>query len=180
VPGVVDNLPMAETRPGHYEARFTLRRRGNPEAFERAVATLARGGQRLNAQVDVRGEGQWNRQAQHDQRGPDIRDMTPSDGGRVDDRGRVRISARYGDNRSGVHLASVRLRVDGRDVTRFARYDEDSIHFRGDLAIGRHTAELSVRDRAGNTSRRSWTFDVVDPDRRSGWGSGAQVIGQRW
>ena len=182
IPGFASGLPMVETRPGVYEASYVLRRRDSPDAFQQAVASLQNGRHRVTARVDVRGG--WDRPGYdrpgHDQRGPQITDVTPSHGDRIADQGRTRISARYGDSRSGVDLSSVQLRVDGRDVTRFSRYDEDSIRYREDLAPGRHHAELVVRDRAGNVSRRSWSFDVVDPDRRYGWGSGAQVIGQRW
>jgi hypothetical protein len=58
---------------------------------------------------------------------------------------------------------SVTLRVDGRDVTRNARIDGNEINYTDDLGRGRHTAELSVRDRAGNTARKVWSFEVIHP-----------------
>jgi hypothetical protein len=36
----------------------------------------------------------------------------------------------------------------------------DDISYRSELATGRHTAEVTARDRAGNSSTKSWTFDV--------------------
>jgi len=59
-----------------------------------------------------------------------------------------------------VDPASVRMVVNGRDVTPELRVEGDEVHFRGFLARGRHTAELEVRDRAGNATRRAWSFDV--------------------
>jgi hypothetical protein len=35
------------------------------------------------------------------------------------------------------------------------------VRFRADLPPGRHTAELTVRDRAGNATTKTWTFDVM-------------------
>ncbi|MGE4243150.1 MAG: hypothetical protein AB7E83_22040 [Ramlibacter sp.] len=180
IPGVANNLAMGEARPGVYETEYTVRRRDNPQSFSRAVATLHRAGHRVTAQVDVRGDRWDDRRDNRDNRGPDIAAVTPSQGERVSERGRTRISARFSDDRSGIDMASVQLRLNGRDVTRFSRFDNDEIQYREDLGTGRHTAELTVRDKAGNTTRRSWSFDVVDPDRRHGYGSGAQVIGQRW
>lgn len=98
-----------------------------------------------------------------DQAPPQIIDVTPDQGERVDDRRRTRISARFADEGSGVQAAW--LRVDGRDVTSYARFDGDRIRYRDDLAPGRHVAEVIVRDNAGNVSRRAWSFRVVDRDR---------------
>jgi hypothetical protein len=98
-----------------------------------------------------------------DQRAPRIFDVTPEDGDRVGARGWTRITARFQDRGTGV--ATVSLRVDGRDVTDRARVDADDVRYAEDLRPGRHWAELVVRDRAGNTARRTWTFDVVDHGR---------------
>ena len=113
----------------------------------------------------------WDRGDNHfrrDDRGPWIGDITASQG----DRGWTRIAARFGDQGSGVDPASVMLRVDGRDVTRRARVDGDDIRYADDLRPGRHFAELLVRDRAGNATRRTWTFDVVDYGRHYGYYGG--------
>jgi hypothetical protein len=110
----------------------------------------------------------WHR---GDRRGPDVLDVSPDAGQAVSDRGFTRISARYSDNRSGV--AAVSLRVDGRDVTHRARVESDEIHYRENLVPGRHYAELFVRDRAGNVTRRSWNFDVVDTGYYGYWNPGS-------
>ena len=112
-----------------------------------------------------------------DQRAPRIFDVTPEDGDRVGARGWTRISARFRDHGTGV--AAVWLRVDGRDVTSQARVDADDVRYAEDLRPGRHWAELVVRDRAGNTARRLWTFDVVDHG-RYGYDHSAYGQPQRW
>ena len=146
---------MEETRPGVYEGRYTIRRRDDLRAFDEAVATLRRGGERTTARVDLRD------QARRDQRPPQVTDVTPNHGERVDGDRRERISARFHDDGSGVDPASVRLRVDGEDVTRQARISEDAVHYRDNLRRGRHSAELVVRDHAGNATRTAWTFTVL-------------------
>lgn len=106
-----------------------------------------------------------------DRQAPRILQVTPTQSQRVSDRGRTEITARYNDQGSGVAPRSVTLRVDGRDVTRHARVDYDDIRYADNLRPGRHLAVLTVRDRAGNTSQRSWSFDVVDSRRHArGWG----------
>lgn len=102
--------------------------------------------------------GGWRR----DERAPRIVDLTPLPGERVGERHRMTVSARFVDRASGVDPASVRLRIDGRDVTAVSRVDEDEIRFHNNLFPGRHVAEVIVRDRAGNTARRSWQFDVAE------------------
>ena len=153
IPGVVRNIQLQETRPGVYEGRYTIRQRDDLRAFDEAVATLRRGGERTTARVAFR--------EARDQRPPQVTDVTPNHGERVDGDRRERISARFHDDGSGVDPASVRLRVDGVDVTRNARISEDGVHYRDNLRRGRHTAELVVRDHAGNASRTAWSFRVL-------------------
>jgi hypothetical protein len=118
----------------------------------------------------------WRRGWRRDERAPVISALTPVPGDRTGDRRRTEVSARFSDHFSGIDEASVRLRIDGRDVTPYARIDGDEVRIRENLAPGRHLAEVMVRDRAGNLARRSWQFDVVDRDRghdRYGYGYGA-------
>jgi len=111
-----------------------------------------------------------------DVRGPVITDVTPDHRDRVGDRGRTQVAARFHDAGSGV--ASVRLRLNGRDVTRHAQVGHNQIRYRDDLAPGRYFAEVVVRDRAGNESRHAWQFAVTDRDR--GYRTYGYVQPQRW
>ena len=163
IPGVIRGIDLVETRPGVYEANYTVRRRDDRGAFPRAVATLRAGQLRSTARVDVRGDDVAQ---PRDNQPPSITDVTPGEGVRVGDRGRVHLFARLGDVGSGVDPASVRLRIDGRDVTAGAHVSADEVRFRDDMRDGRHTAELEVRDRAGNATRKAWTFQVVDTNGR--------------
>ena len=166
IPGVIRGVDLEEVRPGVYEGRYTVRRRDDAAAFGRAVATLRNGNQRATARVDLRGRDEDFGQAPagRDDRAPLITDLTPANGERIGERGRTHISAHLADEGSGIDRDSVHLRLNGRDVGPDVRVSESEIHYRADLDPGRYTAELTVRDRAGNATTKAWTFDVM-PDR---------------
>jgi hypothetical protein len=169
IPGVIRGVDLGEVRPGVYEGTYTVRRRDDLDAFERAVATLQHGEQRSTARVDLRGGDREFGRAERDERAPQISDLTPDNGENVRERNNTRISARVSDDGSGIDADSVRLRLNGRDVTADTRVNDDRVVFRDDLEPGRYTAELTVRDRAGNSSTKAWTFDVSG-DRNIGSG----------
>jgi hypothetical protein len=176
IPGVIRGVDLVEVRPGVYEGTYTVRRRDDLNAFSRTVATLRNGNQRTTARVDLRGGerefGQVQPAPGPDSRPPVISDMTPANGERVGERGRTLISARLQDEGSGIDRDSVRLRIDGREVSDDVRVSADDVRYRADLPPGRHSAELMVRDRAGNTSTKAWSFDVVPGDRMGAAGPG--------
>ena len=153
IPGVVQNVALRETKRGVYEGRYTIRRRDNLAAFDHAVATLRRGPERFTAQVAFAGR--------IDRNAPRVSQLTPGNGARIDEYGRTSILARLSDDRSGIDPRSVRLIVDGLDVTADARISGDEVAYRERLGRGRHRAEVVVRDRAGNETRSAWTFAVV-------------------
>jgi hypothetical protein len=103
-----------------------------------------------------------------DDRPPQIDNLSPANGARVGERGRVNVAASLRDEGSGIDPASVQLRIDGRDVTRNARLNGDQLLFREELPPGRHTVEVTVRDHARNSTTKSWNFEVLgnrDADR---------------
>jgi hypothetical protein len=165
VPGVLTGLRMDEVRPGVYEAGYTVRRNDDLGAFERAVAIMEKNGQRVTARADTRGRGWDDDNYANDRRAPEISDLSPAHGENVRERRRTHVSARVTDEGSGIDPESIRLVLNGRDVTADTRLRDDTVHFRDELPDGRYTAELTVRDKAGNTARRAWSFGVVDVDR---------------
>ena len=176
IPGVIRGVDLDETRPGVYEGSYTIRRRDNLEAFSRAVATLQSGDRRATARLEPRGDPGAADGAGRDERGPRIVAVTPADGARVSEHGRTHIFARLSDDRSGVDASSVRLRINGDDVTDQAQISAGEVHFRDDLEPGRYTVELAARDRAGNTTRQAWSFDVVDEDRYGDRGDALPLV----
>jgi hypothetical protein len=171
IPGVIAGVDLAETRPGVYEGSYTVRQRDNPDAFRNAIATLRSGHQRATARVDMNWREEGGRDERvaareerlpvRDERAPQILDLMPANGDRVPDRGRTHVGARLSDEGSGVDAANVRIRLNGRDVTEDARVTPEEVQYRGDLGPGRYRVEISVKDLAGNTTTKSWGFDVT-------------------
>jgi hypothetical protein len=161
IPKTVRNMPLRETQPGVYEASYTIRRSDDPIVFHDTVASLRTGERHVVARLNI--DRHRDRVgAAGDTTPPRIVDITPANGDRLTDSGRqTRLSARLSDDGSGIDPASLRLRINGRDVTRDARIRDDEVRYREDLPRGRHTVELAVRDKAGNASRTTWTFEVV-------------------
>ena len=169
IPGVIRGVDLSEVRPGVYEGSYTIRRRDDLDAFRNAVATLRSGNQRATARVDVRGEDR-DVGAGRDERAPQISELAPANGERISDRGRLNLRAHLSDEGTGIDPASVRLHLNGRDVTADARVSPEEVHYRADLDPGRYSAELTVRDQAGNATTKTWSFDVVPGDRVGGAG----------
>lgn len=74
------------------------------------------------------------------------------------------IAARLSDGSggTGVDPGSVRLLVDGRDLTRQAKVSATSVAVRvTGVAPGRHRFSVSLRDRAGNGTTRTWQAAVA-------------------
>lgn len=79
--------------------------------------------------------------------------------------GRLSLYARFVDNQ-GVDVASVRLLLDGEDVTAGAELTSTSLAYAHPepLPIGVHTALLSLRDHSGNEANATWTLRVLAPE----------------
>ncbi len=73
---------------------------------------------------------------------------------------RVPISASFRDNRA-IDFKTLRMVVDGRDVTAQAVLTETSITYNADLESGQHVILVEVRDSSGNKASRAWQFTVV-------------------
>lgn len=162
IPGV-KLVQLTEIRPGLYEGTYVVGPRDRREGFQRPKAILKQGTQNVTARVDVRSDRSGRGWEHRDREAPEIVDVSPAQGERVSERGRTRITATVSDQRSGVE--SVTLRVDGRDVSSDVRVEGNDIRYAEDLQPGRHSAELAVRDRAGNVAMRRWFFDVVERER---------------
>lgn len=186
LPGVEGDLRLSETRPGHYEGRYTLRRADNINPNRPFVATLRsgdrvvtsnlnlvvgrpggdnRGDNRAENRGDYRGDHGDNRadnRGGSDNRPPSLVNMSPRDGETVAGGPPVQIAANFDDHGGGgVEPETVQIMVSGRNVTREAQINRQSFVFRGVLPPGRHTVDVTARDRAGNAVRQGWSFDVV-------------------
>jgi serine/threonine-protein kinase len=93
---------------------------------------------------------------------PVISEIDPPDGAVLPSNPRVVITAMYTDSRA-IAVTSVRLTLDGRDVTAHATISETSLSYAADLDPGLHIALLEVRDTAGNKVSRAWQFTLALP-----------------
>ncbi|MEO5672531.1 MAG: hypothetical protein ABIR26_17740 [Ramlibacter sp.] len=156
LPGVANDVALREVRPGHYEGGYTLRRADTLNPSRPVVATLRLGDRTVTATLS----GPLV-QPQVDNRAPQLGNLMPRDGEAVPG-GPTQISANFDDRGgSGVDPATVRINVSGRDFTPQAQVTPTSVSLRANLPPGRHSVEVTARDRAGNAVRREWSFEVA-------------------
>lgn len=156
-------VPLREVAPGRYVGNYTVRRGDRIDVSKRLTARASYGSRTIAQSFAYPASFQALAMgnARRDERPPQVSDLFPANGSRVDERQRTTIQARLDDRGTGVDPRSVRLVVDGLDVTADARITEDGIAYREHLGNGLHRAELVVRDRAGNVNRTAWSFRVV-------------------
>jgi len=90
---------------------------------------------------------------------PSITDTTPTG---VDKTGMPIISAKFADSGTGINKDSVSLRVDKQAVA--AQVTDAGVSYKPStiMAKGKHTAELSVADVAGNVGTLAWDFSIEE------------------
>lgn len=155
LPGVANDVGLREVRPGHYEGGYTLRRADNLNPSRPIVATLRVGDRVVTASLAVP-------VVQADNRPPQIVNLSPREGDAVPGGPSIQVSAHFEDRGgSGVDPASVRIMVSGRNVTQDAQVTPTAVSYRASLPPGRHTVDITARDRAGNAMRREWSFEVA-------------------
>lgn len=155
LPGTNNNVPLREVRPGHYEGSYTIRRADNLNLSAPVVATLRTGDRVVTANLAQPLGGA-------DTRPPMVTNLMPHEGDTVAGGPATVVSANFEDRGgSGVDPGSVRIMLSGRNVTPEAQVTAQSFTYRGALPPGRHTVDVTARDRAGNAVRRSWSFDIA-------------------
>jgi RHS repeat-associated protein len=97
---------------------------------------------------------------------PSIGGLMPERGSSTGD-GQTPISVGFGDGLSGIEVTSVRLKIDGSDVTAQLVISESGARYQplSALSEGQHQVAVWVKDRAGNEATASWDFavDVTPP-----------------
>ena len=156
-------VPLREASPGHYVGSHVVRRGERIDPQQRLTARVRFGSTTVaqSFRYPPAFQALAMGAARPDRTPPRVTTLAPSKGARIDEHGRTTLSGRLSDDRSGVNPASVRLRVDGLDVTADARITQGDFTYRERLGRGRHSAEVLVRDHAGNATRTAWTFQVV-------------------
>jgi len=155
------NVPMRETQDGTYVGSFTvpegvtvrranmtasLRRRGRTSPTIQAERPITIG----NAEPATN-DGPW------------IHDLSPMPNSTLP-QGRPVIQGTLSPTGAGIRSRSVRILLNGDDVTEEATITDTSVSFKPDsiLPLGRNTVTIIARDRAGNETRKAWTFNVVE------------------
>lgn len=157
LPGIDNDVALREVRPGHYEGSFTLRRADNLNPSRPIVATLRLGDRVVTANLALQVA-----QPSGDNRPPNLVNLSPREGEVVAGGQQIQISAQFEDRRgSGVDPATVRIILSGRNVTGDAQVTPSEFNLRAQLPPGRHTVDVTARDRAGNGVRKEWSFDVA-------------------
>ena len=165
---------------GIRETRYSLD--GAPEQVFTAAFTLEAGTHTLSYRSqDNAGNLETAKTANASVSGPDTTgpalSMTPPSGSTVTT-ARPLIRADYSDSGSGVGLSSVRLFLDGADVTGQSVVTTSSAAFMpaADLTQGSHTASALVEDLNGNATASTSTFfiDSIAPATRL-WVNGQEA-----
>ena len=93
---------------------------------------------------------------------PAIYNLKPADGGVATD-STPEISANYDDIGTGIDTTTVKLYVDGAEITASATVSASQVTYTPTTALadGKHTAAVSVKDRAGNHALETWNFTIV-------------------
>jgi PKD repeat protein len=91
---------------------------------------------------------------------PIITSYTPVDGEFVKAKASIVVS--YADDLSGVDVKSVKMVLDGTDVTGELKKDAGRAAYvpAQELALGKHTVKIELADKIGNKTEREWEFYV--------------------
>ncbi|MDR7428462.1 MAG: hypothetical protein QN160_12480 [Armatimonadota bacterium] len=160
--GVVANVGMREIRTGVYQAQPALYtgtyivRPGDAALNAAVLASLSVGGH------EVMGVG--NRPLTIDTRGPVVVSRQPKPGVNLANI-RPNIVVQYFDGISGVHPGTVRLAVNGQNVTARASISETEVAYNPESPFrpGPVQVQVAAGDRAGNSERVEWSFTVAPP-----------------
>ena len=154
IPGVVAATAMRETSSGTYEATWTVPANANSVSGASAIAKLVVGGQSLLIQAGT--------PISIDVSAPEVQNLTPLSDSSVA-QARPGISATFNDGSgSGIDANSLKLVVNGKDVTADANVTGTFVSYRpgGPLPAGDTSVNLTVGDAARNSVTKTWRFTV--------------------
>jgi hypothetical protein len=149
------NLPMRETTPGTYVGRFTI-----PDRFNVTQAPVF-GRLSLGASSAPRTQATQTLSAATTP--PSVGEVAPPPGQTVNNV-RPSIYATFvAPTGIAIDLASIRISVNGRDVTSAATRSGNFITYSPgvDLPVGPTTVSVRVADAAGNAVSKTWTFTIA-------------------
>lgn len=91
---------------------------------------------------------------------PEVSGISPSDGSTIGNTG-VTINAGYSDSTAGIDQSTVKIFLDGAEVTAGASVTSSASSYNAtNLSAGTHSVMLTVNDNCGNEAREEWSFQV--------------------
>lgn len=155
IPGITEDIKMTETSTGRYEGTYTA----GKNVSVSGAAVLGK----LTASGTVAPLVQASGLVTVDTSAPKVLDFSPAKGATVDSREPLIYATLSDENGVGVDPASVRVRLDGTDVTSQATITPAFFNLKpGSLSTGQHQVQVSVADRAGNVTTADWAFTVSE------------------
>ena len=173
IPGLTDALPMKETEPGKYTAVWTVPTTKQVQLKDASILGELKIGEKSAPAVQAAGH------VSVDAKPPTILDRLPEPNTRVNS-DRPNISAVFDDAGSGIWPPSMRLIVNGRDVSKEARVTANFVSYTPSqpLPPGETTIVLAIDDKATNEAKVEWKFDVLAADSNAGIRSVKQNAGK--
>lgn len=154
IPGVIDNVPMREVRPGVYEGSYTIRRLDVFAPSRPIVATLRMGDKAVASNL--------SQPLTTDAKPPVLRNLSPREGEVLAGNAVTSVSASFDDAGGvGVDPKSVRVMLNGRNVTAESNVTAQFFSYRANLPAGRYTVDVSAKDMVGNAVNKGWNFEVA-------------------
>jgi hypothetical protein len=152
IPSLIKNAPMTEVAPGQYEGRYVVPGdvsvTGNVTAQLIDAASLTVITSQVSCPITI------------DSIPPSIASENPAPDTTVSS-ARPQIYALIDDGKGpGIDDSSVKLKIDGVDVTKSATVTAHFVTYQPATAIveGKHAIDLAVSDKAGNHADRTWSF----------------------
>lgn len=156
IPGLVEQAAMREESAGRYVGSYKVPADKAINVTETSVIGSLKVGNRERL---IQGGTALN----VDNKAPELSSLTPEDATRHEGL-RPSISAVFNDSAgSGIDVSSIKLVLDNTDITKQATVTENFIVYKpvNDMyAAALHRVGLTVRDKAGNTTTKVWTFNV--------------------
>lgn len=156
IPGVVDRVVMQESASGRYAGKWTVPGQGKLAITDAGVlGKLSAGGTDMMIQA--------GQSVSIDTTAPAITNALPEPNS-VSGTAQPGISIALGDSGSGIDPRSVKLTVNGEDVSSDSTVTAGFVAYKPPkaLAKGNQEVKVSVSDTAGNVSTLSWAFRVQD------------------
>ncbi len=156
IPGVAARVPMTETSPGVYSGSYTVPKN--------AVVSKAS----VLGSLSVGGESapliQAANQVTIDSAPPKVSGVSPGRSATTESDRPLIYATLSDEGGTGVDTNSVRIKVDGDDVTGQATvtpvfFNLTPTHA---LSVGAHTVQVTLADRAGNADTTQWQFKVIE------------------